>query len=183
MRCNIIFHSIGGNIYLIARSFKEALALEGVDTRLYRILDSDLHVLAADRNDVNEYYEEIEELPVANNEKLRSADLIMFGLPSRFGMPSAEFKTFLDNTADLFESRELEGKLYYSFATSTYSHKDALDAIEATDSWAAMMGLYAVDFPQYTHKDGLMMPSRPGQELEEVAKRFASTAASLLKES
>ena len=110
MRANIIFHSVSGNLYLIASSIRESLTKAGVDARLYRIEDQDLHLLAADRNDVNEYYEDILSLPIAKNEKLLSADIIMLGIPSVFGMPSAEIKAFLDGTMRLYESRSLEGK-------------------------------------------------------------------------
>ncbi len=180
MRANIIFHSISGNLYIIAETFKEKLTKNGIDARIYKIEDPDLHVLANERNDVNEYYEEIMELPKATNEKLLSADLIMLGIPSRFGMPTGEMKEFLDKTWPLFQSSSLKGKKFYPFSTSTVSYKDALDAIEAVENWAGLMGLECIDFPPYTHKDGDMMPRRPGEEMEKEAERFASLVKSLL---
>ncbi len=180
MRANIIFHSISGNLFLIASSIRDALRGEGIDARLYRIEDSDLHLLAAERNDVNEYYEDILALPLAKNEKLLSANLIMLGIPSIFGMPSAEFKTFLDGTMVLYEKKSLEGKLFYPFATSNISYKDSLDAIEAVENWAHLMGLVSLDWPPYMHKDGSMMPNRPGEELEIFTSRLASSVKSIL---
>ncbi len=182
MRANIIFHSVSGNLYLIASSIKESLTKAGVDARLYRIDDQDLHLLAADRNDVNEYYEDILSLPIAKNEKLLSADIIMLGIPSVFGMPSAEMKAFLDGTMGLYESRSLEGKYFYPFATSSISYKDSLDAIEAVENWAHLMGLISLDWPPYMHKDGLMMPSRPGEELDIFTSRLASAVKSVLSQ-
>lgn len=180
MRANIIFHSVSGNLYLIASSIKEALIKEGIDARLYRIEDLDLHLLAAERNDVNEYYEDIFSLPIANNEKLLSADIIMLGIPSVFGMPSAEMKVFLDGTMGLYEERRLEGKYFYPFATSSISYKDALDAIESVENWAHLMGLISLDYPPYMHKDGLMMPNRPGEEIDIMSSRLASAVKSIL---
>ena len=180
MRAKIIFHSVSGNLYLIASCIKEALIKEGIDARLYRIEDHDLHLLAADRNDVNEYYEDILALPPAKNEKLLNADIIMVGIKSVFGMPSAEMKAFLDGTMDLYEKRSLEGKYFYPFATSSISYKDSLDAIEAVENWAHLMGLVSLDYPPYMHKDGLMMPSRPGEELEITTSRLASAVKSVL---
>lgn len=174
MRANIIFHSISGNLYLIAEAFKEGLRNNGIDARLYRIEDEDLHVLAAERNDVNEYYEEIFNLPVASNEKLISADLIMLGIPSRFGMPTSEEKVFLDKTWPLYEKKRLKGKLYYPFATSLISYQDAQNAIQSVSVWASMMGLRTVDYPPYTHKDGIMMPNRPGEIITKVADALAT---------
>ena len=174
MRVNIIFHSVSGNLYLIADSFREQLESAGVDARLYRIDDPDLHIHAATRNDVNEYYEEIMDLPVATNEKLLSADVIMLGVPSKFGMPSAEMKDFLDKSWPLYEEAKLKGKYVYIFATSGVSYKDALDAIESVENWADLMKLEAIDYPCFVHKDGEMMPRRPGEELEQTARALAS---------
>lgn len=181
MRVNIIFHSESGNLYLIAESFKEQLKDAGLDARLYRIDDPDLHVHAAERNDVNEYYEEIMDLPVASNEKLMSADVIMLGVPSRFGMPSAETKAFLDHTWPFYLSKRLVGKYFYPFATSYVSYKDALDAIESVENWASLMGLESIDYPAFTHKDGEMMPQRPGEELERTARELSSIIKSQTK--
>ncbi len=174
MRANIIFHSVSGNLFLIASSIQEALKEEKIDARLYRIEDADLHVLAADRNDVNEYYEDILSLPIATNEKLLSADIIMMGIHSLFGMPSAEMKAFLDKSMPLYEKGLLKGKYFYPFATSAVSYKDALDAIESLENWAHLMGLVSLDWPPYMHKDGLMMPKRPGEEIEYTSRRLAS---------
>lgn len=174
MRVNIIFHSVSGNLYIIADTFCEKLKEVGVDARLYRIDDPDLHLLAAERNDVNEYYEDIMNLPLASNEKLRNADVIMLGIPSVFGMPSAEMKTFLDKSWPLYEAEGLEGKYFYPFATSRISYKDALDAIESVENWAHLMGMKSLDFPAFTHRDGEMMPRRPGEEVEITARKLAS---------
>lgn len=179
MRANIIFHSISGNLYLIAEAFKESLANNGIDARMYRIEDEDLHLLAAERNDVNEYYEEIFNLPVASNEKLLNADLIMIGIPSRFGMPTNEEKVFLDKTWPLYEKKSLEGKYYYPFATSLVSYEDAMTAVISVSTWARMMGLKTIDYPPYVHKDGVMMPNRPGEIINKVAEGLSSLVRKL----
>ena len=180
MRANIIFHSVSGNLYIIADTFREALSRNGIDARLYRIDDPDLHLLANERNDVNEYYEDIMDLPTATNEKLLNADLILLGVPSIFGMPSAEMKAFLDGTMDLYDRKALKGRKFWTFSTSRISYGDALDAVESAEHWADRMGLEPLDFPPYTHKDGIMMPNRPGEELNVTAERLASAARSLL---
>ena len=37
-----------------------------------------------------------------------------------------------------------------------------------------MMGLRTVDYPPYTHKDGIMMPNRPGEIITKVADALAT---------
>ena len=77
MRCNIIIHSVSGNIYIIASYLQDKLIEAGIDARLYRVEDSDLHILAAKKDSVNQYLEDILELSVANEETLEKADMIM----------------------------------------------------------------------------------------------------------
>ena len=90
MRANIIIHSISGNLYLISNAFTEKLKARGIDARIYGVSDPDLHLAANEKTEAIEYYEEITALPEATPEKLVSADLIILGTPSRFGMPTAE---------------------------------------------------------------------------------------------
>ena len=47
MRANIIIHSITGNLLIIAQCFQEKLKEKGIDARIYRVEDTDLHVAAA----------------------------------------------------------------------------------------------------------------------------------------
>ena len=108
-RCNIIIHSVSGNIYIIGEYLKEKLCELNVDARLYRVEDGDLHILANTKDSVNQYYEDILALPVASEETLLKADMIILGAPSRFGNMTAEMKAFIDNTYPLSETRALEG--------------------------------------------------------------------------
>ena len=45
-RCAIVIHSVNGNVYIIANHMKEVLVELGVDARLYRVADEDLHIWA-----------------------------------------------------------------------------------------------------------------------------------------
>ena len=78
-RCSLIIHSVSGNIYIIGAYLKEKLVEAGVDARLYRVEDGDLHILAASKDTVNQYYEDILELPVASEETLLKSDMIIIG--------------------------------------------------------------------------------------------------------
>ena len=73
-RCSLIIHSVSGNIYIIGEYLRQKLVELGVDARLYRVEDSDLHILANRMDSVNQYYEDILELPVASEETLLKAD-------------------------------------------------------------------------------------------------------------
>ena len=179
MRANIIIHSISGNLYLISETFREKLIERGIDARLYRVTDSDLHIEANERTEVNEYYEEIIALPEANNRKLEKADVIILGTPSRFGMPTAEMKAFIDSTWPLYKSGALKDKYFYSFSSSSVSIEDGEKAALCIYNWSRMMGLINIPFNPYVHKEGELMPNRPSDDIDMTAEHLAMIISAL----
>ena len=177
MRANIIIHSISGNLYIVARTFQEKLLDLGIDAKLYRVEDSDLHLEANDRNEVNEYYEDIIDLPLANNSKLIKADVIILGTCSKFGLPTAEMISFLDSTWPLYTSQALKGKKFYGFASSSISKEDGKNAVTGLYSWARQQGLEYIEYDSYIHKDGKIMPNRPSDDIDIVAEGLAEATS------
>ena len=174
MRANMIIHSVSGNLYLIAETFIETMQALGIDARLYRVEDHDLHIEANERTEVNEYYEEITSLPVANCRTLEKADAVILATPSRFGMPTAEMKAFIDSTWPLYKSRSLEGKLFYALASSSVSVEDGQKAAQDLYKWAGMMGLVNVPYSVYVHKEGELMPNRPTDDIDLIAEHLGT---------
>lgn len=179
MRANIIIHSVSGNLYLIAEAFSQHLQALGIDARVYRVQDPDLHIDAYERTEVNEYYEEITALPEAKNSKLLKADVIILGTPSRFGMPTAEMKVFLDQTWPLYTDGSLRGKKFYAFASSPVSEEDGMNAAMTLYHWSKLMGLENVPETPYVHKESELMPNRPTDEIDRFAVRLAARILSL----
>ena len=175
MRTNIIIHSVSGNIYLIAEALKDKLIQKGVDARVYRIEDTDLHIAAAKDNEANEYYEDITSLPLASNEKLRKADTIVLACPAVFSLPSAEMVTFLNATLPLRDTKELEGKRFYAFASSKYGEEEGKSAITGLQLWADSMALDIIAEPVYVHDDGDVIAKRPGVGIDSVLEEMASS--------
>ena len=151
MRANIIIHSISGNLYLIADTFRASLEERGIDARIYGVSDPDLHLAANEKTEAIEYYEEITALPEATPEKLLSADIIILGSPSRFGMPTAEMKAFLDSTWPLYLREALRGRKFYAFASTTVDENDGLRTVSGLYRWAEMMQLPPVPYEPYIH--------------------------------
>ena len=177
MRASKIIHSIAGNLYIIAETFREKLEEHGFDARLYRVSDPDLHLAANERTEAIEYYEEITALPEATPEKLESADIIILGTPSRFGMPTAEMKAFLDSTWPLYINQSLEGRKFYAFSSTTEGEYDGLRAASSLYLWSEMMGLVNIPYEPYVHEESDMMPNRPSEIIDDIADRFADLAS------
>lgn len=50
------------------------------------------------------------EVPLIEAKDLVEADGLLFGFPTRYGMMSAQFKSFLDSTGGLWRTQSLAGK-------------------------------------------------------------------------
>src|SRR3989339_800707 len=120
-RCSIIVHSVNGNSYIIATYLQELLVQKNVDARLYRVEDNDLHILANQSDTVNDFYEDIQALPIANDKTLQKSQMVILGCPTTFGNVSAEMKTFMDSTFPLSEDQSLAGKYFACFTSCAHS--------------------------------------------------------------
>lgn len=177
-RCSIIIHSVTGNNYIIATHLEALLEERGIEMRLYRTEDSDLHISANKYESANEYYEEILNVPVATVEKLEKSAMIVLGCPTYFANVSAEMKTFLDSTVDLYASDALEGKQFACFTSCGDSLQDAHMTLEAMRRWAIQMKMTEVPTGDLIHisgEEGRIRPSLDfGKELEAFANKLAA---------
>ena len=120
-RCAIIMHSVNGNNYIIASHMQEILKKNGIDARLYRVEDEDLHIWANTSDAANDFYEDIAALPLISESTLQKSQMIILGCPTTFGNVSAEMKAFMDSTIPLLESETLSGKFFACFTSCTHS--------------------------------------------------------------
>ncbi len=195
-RCSIIIHSVAGNCYILGSYFQELLENRGVDARLYRVEDDDLHIWAGKLDTANQFHEEILSLPVAGVETLLKSDMVILGCPTRFGCPTAEMKAFLDATYPLVENQELAGRLFACFTSCVHSAIEGVHALDGMVYWAQAQGMVHIPLGTHTSKDGREdQPStgivhlggldgviRPSQRVGEIMSCYADTLASHLQE-
>ncbi len=189
-RCSIIFHSVCGNCYIIAAAFRDALDAAGLDARLYRVEDPDLHIWANQLESANDYYEEISSLPVANSETLLKSDLIVLGSPTYFANVSAEMKQFMDFSSIYFDDGLLSGKYFACFTSCSLIEGGGTLCLQNMIHYAQHMGLIHIPLGrQVNHIDdkqpvsGILHCSgkdssiRPSSKLEEVLNFYAGMLA------
>ncbi|MBY8851285.1 NAD(P)H-dependent oxidoreductase, partial [Saccharothrix sp. MB29] len=63
-----------------------------------------------------------QDLPEASLDDLEWADLLIFGAPTRFGMPAAQLKQFIDTTGPLWGAGKLVDKVATSFTSAATAH-------------------------------------------------------------
>ncbi len=194
-RCSIVIHSVSGNCFLIGSYLKEALGKRNVDVRFYRVEDPDLHIWANKDETANEYYEDIEALPVVTPEKLLKSDMIIFGCPTRFGNVSAEMKQFIDSTIDMCEDHALEDKFFACFTSCKYSLSEGSRALDSMIFWAQENRLIHIPFGIHrelpnccqpvqgiAHFEGNESLVRPSAQLGEDIEVFAENLASYIQD-
>lgn len=179
-RCSIIIHSVTGNNYIIAFHLKSILEESGIETRLYRVEDADLHIFANKLETSNEYYEELQDLPVVTNEKLTKSNVIVLGCPTYFANMSAEMKTFIDGTIDLYESDALEGKHFACFTSCGGGIEDGQESLASMRRWAEQMKMIEVDAADLIHVSGEEGRIRPSLDFGKDIEEFASSLMAVL---
>jgi len=122
VKVNIIFHSLYGHIYRMAEAIAEgAREVSGAEVSLYQVPET----LSADmiaKMGAAEAKKSFAHVPVADMPKLAEADAVIFGTPTRFGMMSAQMRTFLDRTGQLWAKGALVGKVGSVFTSSGTQH-------------------------------------------------------------
>ena len=192
-RCSIIVHSVNGNCYIIATYLQELLSQRNIDARLYRVEDSDLHILANESDAVNDFYEDIQNLPVANGSILQKSQMVVLGCPTTFGNVSAEMKAFMDSTFSLSEDRSLTGKYFGCFTSCPHSTSEGAMCLDALVRYAQNMGMVHIPFGFHADQASANQPVsgivhlagkedtiRPSQQLGDVLVIYADTLAAYL---
>lgn len=193
-RCSIIVHSVNGNSYIIATYLQELLKDREVDARLYRVEDADLHIWANKSDAANDYYEDIQALPVANESTLLKSGMIILGCPTTFGNVSAEMKAFMDSSYPLMENRAMEGRYFACFTSCTHSICEGAFCLDSMVHYAQSMGMMHIPLGIHNtlewanqpvsgivHLAGQENAIRPSQQLGDVLSVYADTLAGYLQ--
>jgi len=92
-----------------------------------------------------------ESVPVATAETMTSYDAFLFGIPTRYGNYSAQWKTFIDRLGGLWMSGALQGKYFGLFvSTGTAGGGQETTAITALSSWVHQGMVYVPLGYKYT---------------------------------
>jgi NAD(P)H dehydrogenase (quinone) len=121
-RIAIVHYSATGNLYQLASAIAEGAQEEGAEVRLRKVreLASD-DVIAANPR-WSAHRDAVASLPEASLDDLEWADGFAFGSPTRFGLPAAPLKLFLDETGSLWGRGKLTDKVGTAFTTASTTH-------------------------------------------------------------
>jgi NAD(P)H dehydrogenase (quinone) len=118
----IIFYSQTGTTYKLAQGVEEGARDAGAETRLLKVKETAPDAVVENNEAWKKHRDEIADIKEATNDDLEWADAIIFGTPTRYGLPSAQLKNFIDQTGALWAKGALVNKIGSSFTTTATAH-------------------------------------------------------------
>ncbi|HEY8563524.1 MAG TPA: NAD(P)H:quinone oxidoreductase [Pyrinomonadaceae bacterium] len=193
----IIYYSQTGTTYELAKAVEEGARGAGAETRLLKVKETAPDEVWMGNENWKKHQDETEHIREATNDDLEWADAVIFGTPTRYGLPSAQLKNFMDQTGGLWAKGALVNKIGSSFATTATAHGGQEATILAINTVFYHYGMIIVS-PGYTEASqfesgnpyGASFTSNNGQlDPDEVAqtagrlqgRRVAEVTAQFLK--
>jgi NAD(P)H dehydrogenase (quinone) len=147
----VVYYSATGHIYEMARAVVKGARDAGADVRLRRVAELAPEEVIRRQDAWREHYEQIgpRVLEVMLDD-LEWADGFAFGTPTRFGLPAARLKEFIDQTGPLWVQGRLANKVATSFTSSQHAHGGQESTLLALNNVFYHWGCVIVP-PGYTH--------------------------------
>jgi len=139
----IVYYSATGGVHALAQAAQRSAQEAGAEVRLRKV-----HELAPQQAiDSNEGWSahalQTQDVPEATLDDLEWADVIMLGSPTRYGLPTAQLKQFLDQTGPLWGAGKLVNKVGTSFTSAATAHGGQESTILAINNtfyhWGAII--------------------------------------------
>lgn len=118
----VVYYSATGSVYAMAEAAAKAAEAAGAEVRLRKVRELAPEEAIASNQGWAAHAKQTQDVPEAALDDLRWADLLIFGAPTRFGMPAAQLKQFLDTTGPLWAQGELVDKVATSFTSAATAH-------------------------------------------------------------
>ncbi|OMC03159.1 NAD(P)H:quinone oxidoreductase, type IV [Mycobacterium sp. NS-7484] len=118
----VIYYSATGHGTTMARRVTAAAESAGAEVRLRHIAETQDPESFAHNPAWTANYQATKDLPTATGEDIVWADAVIFGSPTRFGSPTAQFRAFMDSLGGLWAEGKLADKVYAGFTSAQTTH-------------------------------------------------------------
>ncbi|MFC6092603.1 NAD(P)H:quinone oxidoreductase [Saccharothrix lopnurensis] len=122
LKTAVVYYSATGSVHAMAQAAAEAAEDAGSEVRLRKVRELAPEEAIASNQGWASHAKQTQDLPEATLDDLEWADLLIFGAPTRFGMPAAQLKQFLDTTGPLWGAGKLVNKVATSFTSAATAH-------------------------------------------------------------
>ena len=118
----VIYYSATGTTYKLARAVEEGAKAAGAEVRFRKVRELAPEEAIKSNEGWSKHRLQTQDVAEASNDDLEWADAIILGTPTRYGLPSAQLKQFIDGTGPLWGSGKLVNKIGSSFTTTATAH-------------------------------------------------------------
>jgi NAD(P)H dehydrogenase (quinone) len=118
----IIYYSATGTTYQLALGVAEGARQTGAEVRFRKVQELAPEEAIASNAAWAAHRLESQDVELASIADLEWADAVIFGTPTRYGLPTAQLQQFLDTTGRLWANGELVNKICSSFTSTGTSH-------------------------------------------------------------
>ena len=143
VKVSIIYYSATGTTYKLARAIEEGAAEAGAEVRFRKVHELAPEAAVKSNEGWSAHSLESQDVEEATNDDLTWADAVIFGTPTRYGLPAAQLKQFLDMTGPLWASGALVNKVCSSFTSAATAHGGQESTILALNNtfyhWGALI--------------------------------------------
>ncbi|UCF04545.1 MAG: NAD(P)H:quinone oxidoreductase [bacterium] len=161
MKVNIIFHSIYGHVYRLAEAVAEgAKEVAGAEVGLYQVEET-LPQEVLEKMNATGAKKQFAKVPVATMDVLAESHAVIFGVPTRFGMMSAQMRAFLDQTGQIWMEGGLIGRVGSVFTSTGSQHGGQETTIRSFHTTLLHHGMIIVGVP-YSEKRQMAMDEITG---------------------
>ena len=118
----VIFYSMGGTNYQLAKWAKEAANEAGANAKIFKVEELAPQSVIDENEGWKATVEATKDVPVATSEDLEWADAIIFSVPTRFGVMASQMKQFLDIQGGLWGSGKTVNKVVSAMSSAQNPH-------------------------------------------------------------
>ena len=118
----IIYYSATGSVYAMAEAAAKAAEHAGAEVRLRKVRELAPEEAVASNEGWATHARQTQDVPEATLDDLEWADVLVMGAPTRFGIPAAQLKQFIDTTGPLWAEGKLVNKVATSFTSTATAH-------------------------------------------------------------
>jgi NAD(P)H dehydrogenase (quinone) len=139
----IIYYSATGTTYRLARGIEEGAGEAGAEVRFRKVHELAPEEAISSNQGWAAHRLETQNVVEAKLDDLEWADAIIFGTPTRYGLPTAQLKQFIDRTGPLWNQGKLVDKIVSSFTSTATPHGGQETTIVALNNtfyhWGAII--------------------------------------------
>jgi len=118
----IIYYSATSTTYQLARAIEAGATAAGAEVRFRKVRELAPEQAIQSNQGWAAHALETQNIPEASLDDLEWADALIFGAPTRYGLPAAQLVQFLNTTGPLWGQGKLVNKIASSFTSAGTGH-------------------------------------------------------------